>query len=121
MRKLKIIVPPIVILAVSILIMLSGGFLKKPLGRDDDVVKYMNDLKSNIEASKWGEAEANLNDLRESWTKVEKRIQFSVERNDLNGFTVDLARIEGAIRAKSKESAIIELYEAHEHWEHLEK
>jgi hypothetical protein len=43
-------------------------------------------------------------------------MQFSAEKNEIEDFTTCIARLRGAIQMQDKSNAIIELYEAYEHW-----
>ena len=69
----------------------------------------------------WGEVETETENLEAAWKKVVGRIQFSLERDEINYFTTNLARLQGAILARDKSSALIELKEAYNHWENLGK
>jgi hypothetical protein len=46
-------------------------------------------------------------------------VQFSSERDEINFFSMSLARLEGAILVKDKINAVMELKEAYEHWDQL--
>ena len=50
-----------------------------------------------------------------------KGIQFSSERDEINAFTMNVARLRGAIRAQDKAISLSELSEAFEHWKQLGK
>lgn len=47
------------------------------------------------------------------------RVQFSSERGEINELTTSIARLKGAIMAKDKPGALMELYEAYSHWNDL--
>lgn len=111
---------PCIILIISIIVMTTGGILKKPIGKDDDVTGYIHRIENNAKSDKWKEAEKNSAKLYSAWNKVAKRIQFSVERSDMSMMYVSISRIRGAVKAKDKNSAIIETSEALEHWDRLE-
>lgn len=49
------------------------------------------------------------------------RVQFSSERDEINAFTKSLARLHGAITAREKSNALMELYKVYEHWKDLGK
>jgi uncharacterized protein YfkK (UPF0435 family) len=120
MKKFIRYIPPAIILLVSIGIMTTGGVLKQPFGETDDVIKYINHIESNVKENKWEEAEENMGKLTDAWNKVKKRIQFSVERNELNDFTRNLARLKGAIIGRDTNGIWIELSAIKEDWNHLE-
>jgi hypothetical protein len=121
MRKFLVISIPIVTLLLFVAIMLSGEILKKPFGKDDNIQQSIESLMQDIQSENWEEASQNVEGLEEAWKKVVKRVQFSEERNEINGFTTNMARIKGAIEAKDKSGGLQELYEANEHWEDLGK
>jgi uncharacterized protein YfkK (UPF0435 family) len=119
MRKFMIIAIPIVTLAIFVLIMLSGNYLKKPLGEEDNIPELVQLLTQNIYDEEWAAAAENTEKLRNVWNKITKRVQFSSERYEINGFSMNLARLRGAIMAKDKANSLSELYEAYEHWKEL--
>lgn len=119
MRKFLVISIPIVTIAIFMLIMLSGEFLKKPMGKDDNIPEVIQTLTNNIKDEKWQEAAVNTERLSEVWKKIVKRVQFSSERDEINGFTMNVARLRGAIIAEDKASSLAELEEAYEHWKQL--
>lgn len=112
---------PVVTIAFFLLIMLSTTFLKKPLGKDDNVPMAIEMLMNDVRKEKWEEANKKTDQLNNAWQKVVKRVQFSAERDEINSFTMNVARLRGAIMAKDKASALVELREAYEHWKEIGK
>lgn len=51
----------------------------------------------------------------------EKRVQFSVERDEMILIDTNISRIEGALSERDKSFIIIELSEMQNHWNELEK
>lgn len=121
MRRFLTIAIPIVSIALFILIMLSDNILKKALTNNDDIPKSINLIIKDIEEDKWSEAKDKTDQLSVSWQKVVKRVQFSAEKDEITSLDKNIARLRGAIMAKDKSNAFIELNEAFEHWENLGK
>lgn len=121
MKKLFSIVMPVIILILSLLIMLSGSFLKKPRGDYDNVIKNIDTTTKAVLSEDWKLANQNTQKLDSSWKIVVKRIQFSSERTEINNISLSIARLKASIIAKDKSSALIELNSAKEHWEDLGK
>lgn len=121
MKKLFNIVVPVLILVLSLLIMLSGSFLKRPRGDYDNVIKNMDTTTKAVLSEDWKLADQNTQKLDSSWKTIVKRIQFSSERTEINNISLSIARLKASIIAKDKSSALIELNSAKEHWEDLGK
>jgi hypothetical protein len=121
MRKFFVITIPIVAMVLFILIMLSGNVLKKPLGNNDNIPEAIQLVIQTVKDEKWEEASNNTEQLSETWKKIVNRVQFSSERDEINAFSMNLARLRGAIIAKDKSGALMELSEAYEHWDELGK
>ncbi len=121
MRKFIVIAIPIAVLALFICIMISGSFLKKPFGKNDDVVQIIEKIMEDVNNEAWDEAAAEVDKLSSAWRKVIKRIQFSEERDEINFLTSNIARLRGAVSAKDKSDALIELNEAYSHWKEMGK
>lgn len=121
MRKFMVISIPIVTLAIFILIMLSGDFLKKPMGKDDNMPKIIEEITRNLNNENWEQVSKETEKLEVAWKKVIARVQFSGERDEINSLSINIARLRGAITARNKSDALVELSEAYEHWEELGK
>ncbi|EHJ02229.1 hypothetical protein CDLVIII_5761 [Clostridium sp. DL-VIII] len=121
MRKFLVISIPIVALFSFVLIMLSGGFLKNPLGKNDNIPESIQLIAQDVKSENWESANKNTDDLSNTWDKIVKRVQFSSERDEINAFDTSLARLRGAITAKDMSASLIELNEAYEHWDGLGK
>jgi len=119
MRRFIVITIPIVTLALFILIMLSDKFLKKSLSNDDNIPVSIESIKAEIENDDWEEAGNKTQQLSNAWDKIVKRVQFSAEMDEINEFYKNLARLQGAIEAKDKSNAFMELNEAYEHWKNI--
>jgi hypothetical protein len=121
MRKFLVIAIPIVTLVLFILVMESDIFLKRPLGKNDSIPNSIDAIVHDIQKDNWDKANKDTDNLSEVWKKIVKRVQFSSERDEINAFSINLARLRGSILAKDKSGAFSELYEAYEHWEDLGK
>lgn len=121
MRRFLVISIPIVTIALFLLIMLSENFLKKPLTGDDDIQASIDAIKKDIENDNWSEAGKKTEQLSGTWDKIAKRVQFSAEKDEINGFYMSIARLKGAVAAQDKSDAYMELNEAYEHWENIGK
>lgn len=119
MRRFLVISIPIVSIALFILIMLSNSVLKKPLTDNDNIPEAIKLVINDIDNGDWTRAESNATKLHDTWDKVVRRVQFSGEKDEIDGFYKNIARLRGAIAAKDKSNAYMELYEAYEHWENL--
>ena len=121
MRKFFIIAVPIVTIILFILILLSGNFLKRSLGEDDNIPQSIDSITEDINDEKWDEVSIKTEKLQKTWKRIVARVQFSSERDEINSFSMNIARLRGAIMAKDKASALVELNEALEHWVELGK
>ena len=100
------------------MVMLSGDLLKQPLGGDDNIPQSIETLVQDINHENWEAAKQDTDNLNRVWDKVVNRVQFSSERDEINAFSSNIARLRGAIQAKDKS---IELSDAYEHWKGLGK
>ncbi len=121
MRKFLVITIPILTIAIFILVMLSGNFLKRPLGKDDNIPEAIQLIINDIQSESWEEAEKKADELSILWNKIVNRVQFSSERDEINALNVNIARLHGTIWAKDKPGSLAELCEAFEHWHELGK
>ncbi|HHV34114.1 MAG TPA: DUF4363 family protein [Syntrophomonadaceae bacterium] len=99
--------------------MLSGSYLKQPRGKDENVPGKLALVKENVRNADWESAQQDLEDTEKAWKKVIPRIQFSMERDEINNLGISLARARAAITAKDKAGALMELEEAASHWHNL--
>ena len=121
MRKILVIGLPVCAIIFFVVIMLSGSYLKMSLGENDNIPELVQVLIKNVNSEKWEEANHNTDKLSEAWSKIVRRVQFSSERDEINAFAVNVARLRGAIMAKDKATSLSEIYEAYEHWKALGK
>jgi hypothetical protein len=121
MRTFLVRAIPIVTLILFILLMLSGDFFKKSFGNDDNIPLAIETVIEDIKNENWDAAEKDTDHINEAWNKIVNRVQFSSERNEINDFSVSLARLRGAIEAQDKSGGLQELNEAYEHWNDLGK
>lgn len=121
MRKFFVIFIPVIILAISIFVMLSCSFFKKPKGDIDNIPKHMDIITKAVTSDNWSLAEQNMSELESGWKTVIKRVQFSCERDEINALNVSIARLKASVDAKDKASALIEISEAMQHWNDLGK
>lgn len=87
----------------------------------DNITDSINYILQHIKDDKWSEADAKTKQLSESWKKVVRIIQFSAEKDEIKSFDKNLSRLQGAVLAKDKPNALMELNEALEHWENIDE
>lgn len=119
MRKFIVLAIPTVTLILFVLIMQSSIFLKKPLGQDDDVPGTLDSMIDDVNNEAWDDANNELEDLNIAWKKVLFRVQFGSGKEEIYQLDTSIARLEGAVIARDKAGALMELYEVYNHWEEL--
>ncbi|MBM7646049.1 hypothetical protein JOD45_002274 [Scopulibacillus daqui] len=107
---------PMVMIIGFVLIMASSPLLKQPMGKNDNVEKYIKIVNRNIIDEKWTDAAKNQKQLKSAWEKVVRRIQFGAERDEMNDINKNIARLKGYIKANDKADALAELSELKNHW-----
>ncbi|MFO7263845.1 MAG: hypothetical protein A6D91_00440 [Bacillaceae bacterium G1] len=110
---------PIVILAICVLVMTSGNWLKQPLRGDDDVLALVREVERLSEGEQWEEARAKALAAHQAWHHVVNRIQFSVEREMMMEISGTLAKIQGAVRAEDTAAVLQEIHYFYELWSNL--
>jgi len=121
MRKFLVISIPIVTLVFFVMVMLSGDVLKQSLWGNDNIPHSIDTIIQDVNHENWEAANKNTDNLNKVWDNVVTRIQFSSERDEINAFSMNIARLRGAIQAKDKSIGLTELNEAYEHWKELGK
>lgn len=119
MRKFLVITIPIFTLTIFILIMFSSSIFKQTLGLDNNIQDSIQSIIQDIELENWDAANSKTDKLKENWEKVVKKVQFSSERDEINSFSTNIARLHGSIKAKDKSNSYSELNEALDHWTEL--
>lgn len=116
MRRLVAYLFPVLMLAVFLAVTVSGSILKKPTGPADDVAGHIQRVRDDVINARWSDAANDRKRLEGAWNRVLTRIQFGGERDQINRLDTALARLKGAILARDKAGALMELSEAEEHW-----
>jgi len=111
----------IILFAFFILIMNGGNLLKQPLSAEDNFMFFYDRLELNIINQNWEKAVVNNEKLNQAWNKIVPRIQFSVEKDEINAINVNLARLQAALTSRDPVLALTELSEMREHWENLNR
>jgi len=110
---------PILTIVIFVMIMNGGLYMKKSRSELDNVLKHIETAKQKTKEGKWEEASLHTEKIEKAWKKVMPRIQFSVERDQINNFEVAIARLKGFLEAEDKAGSLAELSEAEEHWRDL--
>jgi hypothetical protein len=110
---------PIIALAVFVLIMLSGSYLKKPRNSSEDVIAFTQISIVHAKAEKWDMLKDDVTSISTAWNKIIPRIQFSVERDEIYNINLNISRLRGSIASQDKSSTLMELYEIIENWNEL--
>lgn len=121
MRRFLVIAIPIVTLIFFVLVMISGDFLKQSPGERGNIPQVIEMIIQDVTNENWEAAGKNTDYLSRTWERVVKRVQFSSERNEIDDFLMNIARLKGAIQAQDKSSGLQELNEAYAHWKFLGK
>lgn len=119
MKRFVTIALPVLALCLFILVMASGSLLKRPFGFDDDVPGSIERMMQSVLNESWEQAGSDANNLITAWERVVRRVQFGAERDEINNLSKCLARLKGAIMARDKAGALMELNEAYKHWQDL--
>ncbi len=113
MKKLFYYFTVAIILMVFIGLMNSGNYWARPMSEP------FSNLKRSLQSENWEQAEKSYQDLMLTWQQIVPRIQFSVEKDEINAINLNLARVKACIKLRLKDQAYLELTEAMEHWENL--
>lgn len=110
---------PLVTLALFIVIMTGGSWLKQPFGDQDRVYDSFEKLEDYVGDKEWDKAEKEVDYTAKAWKKVVNRIQFSAEREYMLDIAGVIAKIEGSIKIKDQEAILQEIYYFYSLWENL--
>lgn len=121
MAKIAYYIVVILIMGLCLGIMNGGDFFKQAHSDLDNVELHLSKAKMAVEDEDWSEANNNVQALQMAWTKIKPRIQFSVEKNEMNAIDVSVARLDSYIRWEKQSEAWVELIEIETHWHNLER
>ncbi|MGI6469064.1 MAG: DUF4363 family protein [Syntrophomonadaceae bacterium] len=110
-----------VILALSILVMNADLFLSTGRTESENVPLHISALKTSLEHAQWESAQQEYQALTGAWQIIKPRIQFSVEKNQMDAIDAGLARLAAYIRWRDRVGAAVELSEIEAHWHDLRR
>lgn len=119
MQKIWLYTIPLVILAGFVVIMNSGDYLKKPMSTQDNFICYLQETEQAIMREDWTGALDHSHNLNTAWEQVSRRIQFSVEKDQIQAINVNLSRLHAFLIARDRSQALGTTAEIREHWERL--
>jgi len=110
---------PVLLLAFSVLVMTSGGWLKKPLRGDDDVFGLVQEMEQLAKDENWEAVWDRSLAAYEAWRRVVNRVQYSVEREMILEISGSLAKMQGAAQARDMTALLQEVYYFYDLWNNL--
>lgn len=111
----------LLVIACSVFIMTGGEIMKKSWYEADNVVGYADHLDTALKQQDWPQAQLEHAALSRAWKHVMPRIQFSVEKDEMNAINTNLARIQAYILCQDQTGALAETSELRDHWINLAK
>jgi hypothetical protein len=119
MKKFLLYLIPSLFVLASLFIMTGGGWLKGPLGDDDDLLSYVEKIEVYVQSEKWEEAQQEQHKAAKAWETISKRIQYSVERDDMMAIAEALHRIKGGIEVQDAATVFPDIYYFYGIWNDL--
>lgn len=118
MSKLMKYFIPILFLVVSVVIMLSSGFLKNAFG-GKEIPFILDEVMVDVKNDNWNDANNKVDEIKKVYKKISILVQFSAERNEIENFYHQLAMLKGYVEAKQEGEAIATIYLLKEYWAEL--
>ncbi|QQK76278.1 DUF4363 family protein [Salicibibacter cibarius] len=119
MNKFLLYFIPALFLIFVIGLMTGGGWLKEPITGQDDLLAYIQNIEQAMEEENWEEASAQHQNAEQAWETISKRIQYSVEREDMLAVSETISKMEGGIEEEDSSTISPELYYFYELWSKL--
>lgn len=111
----------VLVIAGSICIMTGGDLFKKSWHEADNVEGFAEQLAAAVIQQDWPRADQEHKQLSRAWKQVVPRIQFSVEKDEMNAIDTNLARLDAYILCQDRVGAYSEISELRDHWINLNK
>ncbi|MGI6685736.1 MAG: DUF4363 family protein [Bacillota bacterium] len=87
----------------------STNYLKKPFSQDDHILLYVSNINKIVDQGDWAKAQEELTHLEKAWQKVQKRIQFTGEEDDIKKISESLYKLKYMLEIKDLSGAKEEL------------
>ncbi len=97
---------PAAVLLIFAVTLNAGTYLKRPMGRHDDVPGALSHLEQAIMSERWTESGAAHATLSSAIAAVRRRIALASERSELQRFEETLGMLDGSLKARDKASAL---------------
>ena len=98
----------------------SGSLLKQAYGNEENnVLMHVQNVERYAKEDSWQEARKELRKAKSAWDTISKRVQFSVERDEMIDISLSLSKLEGAIITEDSDLIFQELYTFYFSWESL--
>ncbi len=119
MKKSVLLTIILSILVFFALIMQSGKAIKHMGKPDKDFYTNVQELKKLIKDEDWEEAYKKVEEVDELFASKVKWLQFSEERDRIDGISRSLARAKAYIYSKDKGGSLAELQDSLENWKNI--
>ena len=119
MKKFLAVILTVGLLGIFVLVMQSGNFFKRANNPQEDLEGSLASLEELVDMGDWKSAYQKADELENVFRKLEKKMQFSEERDRIDDLTVSLARIKGYIKGEDKGGSVAEIKDALTNWEDI--
>ena len=101
--KWAVYIIPLVVFAV---LLNAGQVLKRPMGTGDDVLGSLKKVEQAVLVEDWDGAAAAWERTHRAVSIVMRRVQMDTERDEMQDFSEELARLRGAVQAGERGTAL---------------
>jgi hypothetical protein len=87
----------------------TGPLLKRPMGRNDHLAESLHVVQLAVGAERWDDAGMAWQQAHVAMESISRRIEIATERDELQDFYEELARLRGSIEAHERGPALTHL------------
>lgn len=103
MSRTLLTVVSIAILGAFLFVLAGATIFKEPLSPEEDVAGFLEELESTLSPPvDWKRSLELQGRIEHAWSRVERRLQLSVEKTDMVEFTEELVRLKAAIEKEEE-------------------
>ncbi|MGE5453641.1 MAG: DUF4363 family protein [Methylocystaceae bacterium] len=106
---------PLIILGTSIWVMT----LEPTSQQNQQFIQHTNQIEELINHAQWNDALKELRMVDKIYTAALPRIQFSMERDEINDVKLSLTRLKAYLVTGNRAEALASTLEARQHWQNL--